>query len=289
MSVIVKLSHKSAEIKALAFDLDGTLLAPGGVLTGRTLQAVRGCAQKGLELIIATGRATAACERYRLSMEATGPMVYFNGAIIADMPSGIILNSTLLSKEIVNSCLELSEQEGIYFQMYIPGTGGRKDQPLLTEAENVQRDMYYRHTGLLAEICDLRETLKDPQVSGCIKCMFLAEPELLDKLRPVVEKRFGTDVYAVRSTDTFLEILNPGVSKGLGLGLALKQRGIKAAQTIVFGDEENDLPMFAGAGLSVAPANAKDKVRAAADLVTVSNAEDGVALFLEEYILQQKF
>jgi hydroxymethylpyrimidine pyrophosphatase-like HAD family hydrolase len=80
--------------------------------------------------------------------------------------------------------------------------------------------------------------------------------------------------------------MNPRVSKGEGLRIALDRRGLKPAEAIAFGDEENDLPLFAAAGFSVAPANAKEPVRRAADLLVPSNAEDGVAAFLEETFLR---
>jgi len=51
---------------------------------------------------------------------------------------------------------------------------------------------------------------------------------------------------------------------------------------IAFGDEENDLPMFNVAGFSAAPSSAKEIVRQAADFVFGSNAEEGLAAFLED-------
>jgi Cof subfamily protein (haloacid dehalogenase superfamily) len=276
---------KAESFKALVFDLDGTLLAPGAVLTERTLKAVKSCEKKGLEIILATGRAVEASEKYRAPLGATGPMIYFNGAIIADMPENKILHTTLMAKEIAEFCVDLSLERGIYFQMYIPGTPSKPGQPLLAGRDDIQRDKYHKHTGILAELCDLKGLLHKPELPGIIKGMFLAEPEILDKLRPVIEARFGDDVYVVRSTSTFLEILNPGVSKGLGLGLALKDRGIRPEEAMVFGDEENDLPMFDHAGFAVCPSNAKDNVKARADYITPSNAEDGIAAFLEEVFL----
>jgi hydroxymethylpyrimidine pyrophosphatase-like HAD family hydrolase len=56
--------------------------------------------------------------------------------------------------------------------------------------------------------------------------------------------------------------------------------GFSPEEVIAFGDEENDLPLFTTAGFAVAPANARDAVRAAADFVTGPNTEDGVAAFL---------
>jgi Cof subfamily protein (haloacid dehalogenase superfamily) len=275
----------SREIKALAFDLDGTLLGPGAVLTERTIQAIRACSAKGIEIIFATGRAMESSEKYRIPLGAAGPMVYFNGAIVAGMPEGKILHATLLSKKITEFCLDLSREKAVYFQLYIPGTKEKPGFPLLTEKEGPVRDMYNNHTGLLAELADLKEVLRRPELEGCIKCMFLAEPEILESLRPIIEARFGKEVYVVRSTRTYLEILDPGVSKGKGLLLALHDRGISPIETIAFGDEENDLPMFEAAGFSIAPGSAKETVKAKADLVIGSNAEDGIAVFLEETFL----
>ena len=285
MLVTIKSVNRTIELKALVFDLDGTLLGPGAVLSERTLKAVESCRLKGIEIILATGRAVEASEKYRAPIGAIGPMVYFNGAIVADMPGNKILYTTLLSKEIAEFCFELSRERGVYFQFYVPGTDAKLGQPLLTAGEDAKRDMYHKHTGLLAEICDLKKVLSDSGTKGCIKAMFLGDPNVLDELRPCIEGRFGKDVYVVRSTNTFLEILNPAVSKGAGLDLVLKKRGIKNEEVMVFGDEENDLPMFPNAGLAVCPANAKDTVKEKADFICGSNAEDGVAVFLEQHIV----
>lgn len=104
-------------------------------------------------------------------------------------------------------------------------------------------------------------------------------------IRPKIEERFGDKLYIARTLRTFLEIMNPNVSKGEGLKIALQRRGLDAAQVIAFGDEENDLPMFGATGFAIAPANAKESVRNAADLVIGPNTEDGVAAFLEKTFL----
>ena len=62
--------------------------------------------------------------------------------------------------------------------------------------------------------------------------------------------------------------------------------GYTLADTIAFGDEENDLDIVREAGLGIAVANATKRVRAAADYVTASNESDGVAQFVERFLLQ---
>ena len=289
----MSISADPNSIRALALDLDGTTLAPGGVLTQRTISAINACRQRGIEIIIATGRAIDAVEPYRASLGAAGPMIYFNGAVVADMPGGKILKTTLLDTKAAAYCVDLSREEGVYYQVYFPpeiqsggvhpGKHGAPRITLMAERDGPEREMYHKHTGILAELGDLKEALSRPGLQGCVKSMFLAEPEVQAKLRPRLDERFGKSVYVAQTLRTFLELMDAKVSKGEGLRFAMERRSLKSEEVIAFGDEENDLPMFAAAGFSVAPSNAKDSVKAAADVVIGSNAEDGVAAFLEKF------
>ncbi len=72
-----------------------------------------------------------------------------------------------------------------------------------------------------------------------------------------------------------------GLSKATGLSLAARRLGLKAADTIAFGDMPNDVPMFGWAARGVAMANAHEELKAVADEVTSSNDEDGIAVVLE--------
>jgi len=267
-------------IKALAFDLDGTILAPGAVLSERTITAVNKCMKRGLKIIIATGRAIEGTEPFRLSLGAVGPMIYYNGAVVSEMPEGRILKEILLDKKKAELCVDISRETGIYCQIY---QFNEKKIPLLAERDGPEREMYYKHTGILAELGDLKEALGRTEVRGCVKIMFLAEPELFPALRLRLDERLGGGIYITQSQRTFLEVMDAKVSKGRGLSFVIERLSLKREEAIAFGDEENDIPMFAAAGFSVAPSNAKDAVKAKADLIIGSNAEDGVAVFLGEF------
>jgi len=275
---------KPENIGALALDLDGTILAPGAVLSERMIAAINKCVQRGLKIIISTGRAIEAAERFRKLLGAEGPMVYYNGAVVAEipaeMPEGRILRTTLLDKKKAEFCVDLSRETGIYCQIYL---FNGKGIPLLAERDGPEREMYYKHTGILAELVDLKAVLNQGEFLGCVKAMFLAEPEFFEKLRLRLDERLGKSVYIAQTLRTFLEVMDAKVSKGQGLSFAMERLSLKREEVIAFGDEENDIPMFANAGFSVAPSNAKDAVKAKADLVVGSNAEDGVAIFLEEF------
>ena len=275
-------------IKALSIDLDGTMLAPGAVLSERTARTLKLCMQRGLRVIIATGRAMEAAEPFRAAIGATGPMIYYNGAVVLDTPGNNVLNTILMDKKAAEYCLDLAREMGVYCQIYFPNeisTGGDKGSyiPLLANRNSEELDMYHKHTGVLAAFADLKEELARPDLPGCVKTMFLVEPEVIAELRPKLEKHFGNNAYIAMSHPTYLEVMHPKASKGYGLEFVMQHCSLKKEEIIAFGDEENDLPMFKAAGFSVAVASAKPNVKAKADLIIGSNAEDGLAVFLEEF------
>jgi Cof subfamily protein (haloacid dehalogenase superfamily) len=268
-------------IKALALDLDGTILRPGNILSNRTIGVLKACMGRGLQLIFCTGRAVAAAEPYRRALDARGPMVYYNGAEVVDMPAGTVLCSTLLEPEAVDFCVDLARRRGLFFQVFFPALPGGPGETLMIEKEGPEADLYRRHTGLEPVLGDIRKTMAERKAPGCIKGMFIAEPAVQDEIRPILAERFGRRVYVARTLAPFLEVMAPGVSKGAGLRAAMEKRGLTPPEVIALGDEENDLPMFEAAGFAAAPANAGEKIRRAADLVFGSNAEDGAAQYLE--------
>lgn len=270
-------------IKALALDLDGTILAAGAVLNERTVRAVKKCMRRGIRIIIATGRSIEAAEPYALALGAEGPMICFNGALVVDMPGGGILSASLLGREAAEFCVDIAREMGLYCQVFFPGPGDDFRMTFMAERDSPEREMYHEHTGLLAELGDLKEALSRPGFRGCFKCMFLSEPEVQAALRLRLKEHFGGSVYIVQTMRTFLEVMDTRASKGLGLKTAMEKLSLKSGEIIAFGDEENDLPMFSIAGFSAAPSSAKDAVKAQADLVIGSNDDDGVAAFLEEF------
>ncbi|MDR2194901.1 MAG: Cof-type HAD-IIB family hydrolase [Treponema sp.] len=290
MASLVPLSYDFSRIKALALDLDGTLLRPDNVLSDLTVNTLRACRDRGLRLIICTGRSPEASEAYRAAMGATGPMVFFNGAEVTDVDERGGRSNTvyaLLHFDVIERCVDIARKTGVYFQVYFPETSGAGKR-LVAERKGAEGDAYFKHTGSLSAIEDIRETLADAAsraISGCIKGMFIADPDTLDEIRPLLAERLGDTVSLTKTFSAFLEVMPTGVSKGTGLTLALERLSLTGEAVIAAGDEESDISMFAIAGFSAAPANAKDHVKAAAHTVIRANTEDGVARFLDQHVL----
>jgi 5-amino-6-(5-phospho-D-ribitylamino)uracil phosphatase len=286
-------SYDPKKIRGLAIDLDGTTLLPEGVLGDRTKKCLQKLISKGMHIIISTGRAIEASEKYRSAIGTEGPMVFFNGAEVADVPSGKVLHTNLIGLDVVDFGADLARELGIHYQVYLPAgispDTGKQDpkqkwEALLIEKYGSEAEMYYKHTGVKAVIKDLKKIASLP-LDGCIKGMYIADPSLHDKVRQKFKERFGDKISIMRSYPTFLEVINNGVSKGEGLRIAMEHRGLKPEEVIAFGDEENDVPMFPIAGFAGAPQNAREKIREAADLIYGPNTEEGLAIYLEQVFL----
>jgi len=278
----MSITANAENIKAIVLDLDGTALAPGGKLNERTIRAIKACSERGLKVIINTGRTVDSTEPFRAALGIEGLMIYCNGAMIFDMPEDRPVRTILLDKEVASFCARLAKDLNVYCQVFFPSDKEKNKTVIITESESPEREMYFKHAGRRAVLGVLKELLSRPDLDGCIKAMFLAEPDVLESLRSKIAERFGNSIYMALTLKTFLEVMNAGVSKGNGLQFVMEQYSLKREEVLAFGDEENDLPMFAVAGFSAAPGNAKDSVKAAANIVIGSNAEDGVAAFLEE-------
>jgi Cof subfamily protein (haloacid dehalogenase superfamily) len=283
MMETTKRSADPKKIKALVFDLDGTLLAPGAVLTEHSSQVLRACMERGIMIVIASGRSAASADQYRRELDFQGPMVCFNGAKVVIMPGGEILGLRLLDPHVVDFCVDLSRKMDVYYQAYFAQSREPYGELLMGEKDRPESAGYRNHTKIQPVFGDLKAALGSADFEGCIKSMFLAEPDVLARIRPCLEERFGDKIYITKSAPMFLEVLSAGVTKGSGLQLVMDHYGLSPEEVIAFGDEENDLPMFPVAGFAVAPANARDIVRAAADFVTGANAQDGAAVFLTDF------
>ena len=112
----------------------------------------------------------------------------------------------------------------------------------------------------------------------------VGDPEIVPEWEKRMAEDMGERMHILHSTPYFIELLPPGIDKGTALAKILQHYGMSPRNLIAFGDSYNDIDMLRLAGKGVAMGNAEEKVKQAADYVTLTNEEDGVAVFLEEMI-----
>ncbi|NLW17483.1 MAG: HAD-IIB family hydrolase [Firmicutes bacterium] len=115
------------------------------------------------------------------------------------------------------------------------------------------------------------------------KVVAIGEPDLISQLLLEAKELFGDQLAINRSYPHFLEFGHPQATKAQALAWLGQRLGIEPEAMLAIGDGENDLDMIEFAGVGVAMANAPAAIQAAADFVTASNTEDGVALALEKF------
>ncbi|MCK9895135.1 Cof-type HAD-IIB family hydrolase [Frankia sp. AgB32] len=252
----------------VATDLDGTLLRGDGTVSARTRAAllrVRAC---GAMVVFVTGRPSRVMAGVVAQTTMSGLAICANGALVLDLNSGRAVRHRYLEHA---TALRLARD----IRAAVPDVTFAVESGLRFGREPAFETMWPDPQELVAALPDLVVTLPATKLLVCRGNGRLAE------VYDVIVELAGTDAVVTTSSANLVEIAGAGVSKAVALAELVADSGLGAADVIAFGDMPNDLPMFAWAGYSVAVANAHPDVLAAADEITASNDEDGVALILE--------
>lgn len=263
--------------RLIAIDLDGTLLTPRPtkIITPRTYQALRQAAEKGISIVIATGQTLSVLQHTCAGLPISVPQIIENGAIIADIHTGHIFHEKPIPPEHILPTLntlrsfDLFRAYHSYQRVYVDSGTPRA------------RDWYRPPVPAVIEVDDVASLYP----LSCIKLAAVGEESTLIAKRQKLERHFAGKLYVTQSAYDLLEFLHPAVSKGNALRTIASDLGIRPEEIVAFGDNPNDIGMLQFAGLGVAMGNASEEVKATADYITRSNAEDGVAVVIEEMVL----
>jgi Cof subfamily protein (haloacid dehalogenase superfamily) len=278
--------------KLIAADMDGTLFTSQHTLSPRTEAALRAATDSGIPIVIATGRARSALAVETIEhLGLQTPGIFLQGTAVHNA-DGSLLHSNPLDAELAATLISLSEAEGYYMILY---SGTR----LIT----IPTNPYIHHVGQVVHEGDLEivKTLRDV-LAGNLHIHKIALWDRADRLPAIrggIAEQFGAKVRLVEAlpasllagggaVPAALEMLPPAISKGTALAQLLREDfHLSPEEVIAFGDGENDLELLQVAGFGVAMGNANPVLKAAADHITASNDEDGLALAIEKFVLGQ--
>ena len=265
--------------KILAVDLDGTLTDSRKEVTPRTRKALRKMQEAGHVLALATGRPVPGVMPMIRALElekSGGYAIACNGGVLIDCKTGKHIYEKTLPRELVAEIFAFAEELGIGIYTYAgPGivAGSRHDE-------------HMEYAAAINHLAIFHPERPMELVTGPVtKCMATVPVERALEIAERLRERFGDRMTVLRSEPFFVEMIPAGVDKAQGIASLLDLLGLDREDVIACGDGFNDIGMLQYAGLGVAMENAQDAVKAAADIVTLSNDEDGVARVIEEYIL----
>ncbi|WP_328977267.1 HAD family hydrolase [Streptomyces canus] len=259
--------------RLIATDLDGTLLRSDESVSRRTRDALAAATAAGAVHIVVTGRGARWTRHVLDDLGYDGLAVCAQGAQVYHAGEHRLLTSVTLDRQLAGVALAKIEAEigPLYLAASRDGLDG-----------DVMVGPGYAVTGALPStpFTDASDLWAAP-----LNKIYIQHPELSDdELAQAAVRAAGGFVSVAMAGQGIVELLPLGLSKATGLSLAARRLGVKAADTIAFGDMPNDLPMFAWASYGVAMADAHEELKAVADEVTSSNEEDGIAVVLERLL-----
>lgn len=267
--------------KLIAMDLDGTLNNDQKQITEKTKEALLAAQRQGIRLALASARPSPGLykERDILHLQDFGGILMsYNGGRIVDAATGETLFETAMDLQQTKQVLRFLET--------LPVTSILDDgkQFYVTDKTAYKVDYECRNNRM---VCSEVENLADFLSFAPIKILMSVLPEALPAVQKQIADFLPEDLTVVQTAPFYLEVIPRRINKGQGIRDICSAIGICPEEVIAFGDAANDIPMLQVAGVGVAMGNASQEVKQAADAVTFSNNEDGIAVMLET-ILHQK-
>lgn len=265
--------------KILVLDLDGTLTNKKKEITEHTRETLIRAQEAGVKIVLASGRPTYGIMPLARQLELDkyeGYILAYNGGQIIDCKTGELMYENVLDPAVYPYLYECAKSNGFQILSY-------KDEYIISENAD---DQYVQHEAFLNRMPSKTvENFLDVINFPVAKCLIVGDPEPLAQLEPVMKKELESKMNVFRSEPFFLELVPKGIDKARCLAVLLEELGMTPDEMMACGDGFNDLSMIEYAGLGVAMANAQEVVRQAANYITLSNEEDGVAHAVERFML----
>ncbi len=225
-------------------------------------------------MLIATGRMFRSVLPYARAAGIDEPLVCYQGAAVVEPATGEFLLHEPIPLELAREAIAAVEAEGFGLNCYVD------DELFVAEmTPNARRYADFQHIPV-TEVGDLLGWIERPPT----KLVVVSTPEQLDALRPILVAHFGNRLFIAKSLPHFLELASPAISKGSGLAFVAEHVGFTAAETVAFGDGENDRELLAWAGYGICVENGDEGLKELADWICPGPEEEGVAQAIEAFL-----
>ncbi|WP_462413206.1 HAD family hydrolase [Neobacillus sp. Marseille-QA0830] len=256
------------KVRAIFIDMDGTLLKASNTISHRNRVAIKRLMHQGVKVFLATGRHYEVTAPYHKELGLPTPMICLNGAAIHDAETGnaLQMKTVQLNEErfhkltAENSCnVIIHTANGVYCK------------------ETNEEIEYWTKVGKISPryIGDLKQANYHDVLKYSVRTGAPC---------PEFSAMFKQEADIINWNDGF-ELVAPHVSKWSAIKNLLLTYRISPNEVVTIGDGPNDIEMVRHAGLGVAMGNASEKIKDAADFVTGHHENDGLAEFIESYLL----
>lgn len=287
--------------KLIAIDLDGTMLNSYGIVTEKTKNAILNAQNKGIEVIIASGRPIDSIRTIAKEIKSENYFISGNGAILYDIKNDKILYENTLNKNKVLEILKICEENSIFYNIYT-------EKEIISKSLNYNVLYYYKenlnkdeenktHINIVENIYNyvLDHDEKIVKITICDKHQMIFN-SIMKKLKEISDIevlevshmsrkiiRQGTEDVPIEYFYT--EISAKDVDKWNAIKILADKNKIKEEEIVTIGDNANDKKMIENAGLGVAMKGSTPNIINIAKYVTDTNDNDGVAIFINDVII----
>jgi len=261
--------------RLVASDVDHTLIRDDHTLSRATVEAVGEARRRGVAVVLASSRPPRGMLPYLLELGlADVPFVALQGGFVGSWSADGVLTTThedLLPLDVAHRVLAAAAEHGAEASWH-------RGDSWTTERRGPGIDREASIVGFEPAMGSLGDAGDGPA-----KVLLVTDPDRPEQQRALLEA-LPEGSTGTRSAARYVEVTRTGVDKATGLARLLADLEVRPEDVVALGDGDNDLAMFELVGLSVAPANASERVRDAATFVTDANDDDGVAVALRHLL-----
>ena len=271
-------------IKLIALDLDGTLLGSDKQLSEENAAALARAAAEGVEIVPATGRFYRGMPQNIRELPYVRYVITVNGAQVFDVARQQTVCGSEIPWERAVAVMERLDGLDVIYDCYQDGWGW------MTQAFYDQAERYAANVHSLDMIKNLRTPV--PELKACLRerangvqkiQIFFRDMDLRADMLRRLPVEFP-DLVVTSSIVNNIEFNSREATKGVALQKLAARLSIPVEETMAFGDDRNDIPMLLAAGIGVAMGNAEEEVKNAADWVTDSCDNSGVANAMRHFL-----
>ncbi|MEH7358407.1 MULTISPECIES: Cof-type HAD-IIB family hydrolase [Priestia] len=247
-------TNEKKEFKLIALDMDGTLLNNQQEISEENRAAIAKAQEQGVHVVLSTGRSLLTCREYAQSLQLSSYLITVNGSEIWD-ESGQLVERKLIDASHIEKMWNLTQEHKLNFWAVTTDKVWRDEFP-----EDIASQEWLKFGYDIPDDALREEVLK--QIAGI------------------------SDFEISNSSLTNLEINALGINKAKGIMTVCDRLGISMDEVIAMGDSLNDMAMIEAAGCGIAMGNAQEAVKEAADWVTDTNVNNGVAKAISHWVLK---
>lgn len=263
-------------IEMIALDLDGTTLDSKGHLRTETKDALQKAVERGIHVVVATGRVYSALPKDIFGIEGIQYIITSNGARITRLADMKILFKSNLDSAAVETIARILSKEDYMVEVFTDGSAFVEKDIF----DNIEKyGLSEKHTNYIKNTRNPRENifqflLDNKEEIENININFWSQDDRMAMRKRMEELGIVT---VTTSFDHNIELGGLSTSKAAALKALCEILNVNTEKMMACGDSPNDIEMLKLAGLPIAVGNAKDEVKACAKAIVGTNDENGVA------------